>query len=77
MMLQTEWRRSKHQLSKQISSPTVGGMNRLKRVVRSLSGVEEPYTLIPVKGSCDTLEVYSDTDWAKDPDTRKSITKIK
>ena len=60
------------QLSRHLSAPTKEHFARLKKLGRFLVGHRDVEVLIPVKGDMDTIYADTDTDWASDPETRKS-----
>ena len=62
-----------NKLSKEMRAPTMKGWRRLKKLARYLLGTREVYQLMVPRDGSDSLQTYTDSDWADDPDTRKSI----
>ena len=62
-------------LSRFCSNPTAEHLSAVKRVYRYLQGTKD-YKLVYSDGHQDhiKLEIYTDTDWAGDKETRRSIT---
>jgi hypothetical protein len=62
-----------HILSKRLASTTKADMKRLKHFGRYLIGVKDMALYFPKAGDIETLECYSDSDWAGDACDRKSV----
>jgi hypothetical protein len=60
-------------ISTKVSQPNKESMARLKRLGRYLAGKRRMCFLLPVEGQLDELVGYSDSDWAQNPETRKSV----
>ncbi|CAK0806902.1 unnamed protein product, partial [Prorocentrum cordatum] len=60
-------------LSKHMRAPTVKVRRMLKKLVRYLLSTREVHQLLVPRGGSDSLNTRIDSDWADDPDTRKSI----
>lgn len=60
-------------LSRQLQAPTVGDWKRLKHLARFLENTKDMHIHCTASGHDDTLQVFTDADWAKDRATRKSV----
>ena len=64
------------ELAKYIQKPTAGGLQRLKRVIRYLSGTADYGIWISSKGNLEEVTAWVDSDWAGDKETRKSTSAV-
>eukprot|EP00644_Phytophthora_capsici_P019067 jgi/Phyca11/133243/e_gw1.383.3.1 len=65
------------QLSRFVASPSSKHVGALKRVLRYLAGTVNygiTYDRQEIKSKAIVLEGHCDSDWANDPETRKSTT---
>ena len=63
---------SVNRLARFMAKPTVGFWARLKRCLRYLHGHGRWIQYFPAQDKPDRIDVYTDSDWAQDPD-RKSV----
>ena len=66
---------SVNRLARFMAKPTVGSWARLKRCLRYLHGHGRWIQYFPAQDKPDRIDVYTDSDWAQDPD-RKSVSCI-
>lgn len=59
-------------LGKYQSDPGMHSWNTLENVIRYLSGTPYYGILLPVRSAAISLEAWSDADWAREKDRRKS-----
>ena len=62
-----------NKIAKLMSKPTVGGLNRLKRVARFLKAHPRWQTVYKEQEPVTTLTIRADSDWAQDAIDRKSV----
>ena len=60
-------------LSKHMKQPTKGAFRRLKKLARYLMGTRDVYLELVPDQNAEALETFTDSDWADDKDTRKSV----
>ena len=60
------------EMCREMSKPTTGSLRRLQRVGRYLKGRKRLVWDFAIQDHCDTLDVYTDSDWAGCRKSRKS-----